>query len=226
MANAMQYDHTNEINGLPESIYLPVNRSIDQDNHTVFYRRNYTYHSPSYVKDRTLKREAIFAHLFTVKVIVLQPYAMVKLNYLWLLHNAVCRTPNIMYLFVNFFCKLTFRIITIMIARASIISENEVSITVLCLLCSPRYTAVQIKNYSKSMSVIKVATARNTIVPRAPQLSSETEVSIALLCQLCSTCYTQEVFEKHLRIVTTMKIRAISRNAKKAITCNHQINAF
>jgi len=30
----------------------------------------------------------------------------------------------------------------VMVARASIISESEVSIIVLCLLCSPRYTAV------------------------------------------------------------------------------------
>ena len=76
-----------------------------------------------------------------------------------------------------------------MTARASIISESEVSITALCLLCSPRYTTVRIKNCSKSMSVIKVATARNMIVPRAPQLSSETEVSIALLCQLVTQQY-------------------------------------
>ena len=109
-----------------------------------------------------------------------------------------------MYLFVNFFCKFNIdwpRIPhhVIMIARASIISECEVSI--LCLLCSPRYTAVRIKNCSKSMSVIKVATARNTIVPCAPQLSSETEVSIALLCQLCSTCYTAVRIKKCLKSI-------------------------
>ena len=40
------------------------------------------------------------------------------------------------------------------VARASIISESEVSITVLCLLYSPHYTAVRIKNCSKSTSVI------------------------------------------------------------------------
>ena len=50
----------------------------------------------------------------------------------------------------------------------SIISESEVSITVLCLLCSPCYTAVQIKNCLKSTSVIKVATTKNTMVLRAP----------------------------------------------------------
>jgi len=48
------------------------------------------------------------------------------------------------------------------VPRASIISENElvVSITVLCMPCSPHYTAVRIKNCSKSTPVIKVATMR------------------------------------------------------------------
>jgi len=56
----------------------------------------------------------------------------------------------------------------VMVARASIISESEVSIMVLCLLCSLHYTAVRIKNCSKSTSVIKVATMKNMMVPRAP----------------------------------------------------------
>ena len=56
----------------------------------------------------------------------------------------------------------------IMVARTSIISESEVSITILCLLCSPCYTTVRIKNCSKGTSVIKVATMRNTVVPRTP----------------------------------------------------------
>jgi len=118
-----------------------------------------------------------------------------------------------------------------MIARASIISESEVSITVLCLLCSPRYTAIRIKNCSKSMSVIKVATARNTIVPHAPQLSSETEVSIALFYQIYSTFYTAVQIKKCLKSTSvlkeaTMKIWMISRYTKGTITCNHKINAF
>ena len=92
-----------------------------------------------------------------------------------------------------------------MIAHASIISESEVSITILCLLCSARYTAVRIKNCSKSMSMIKVATARNTIVPRVPQLPFETEVSIALLCQLCSTCYTAVRIKKCLKSTSVLK---------------------
>jgi len=47
------------------------------------------------------------------------------------------------------------------VAHTLIISESEVSIMVLCLLCSPCYTAVRIKNCSKSMSVIKVVTMKN-----------------------------------------------------------------
>ena len=44
-----------------------------------------------------------------------------------------------------------------MIACASIIFESEVSITVLCLVCSPRYTAVRIKNCAEEISsVLKV----------------------------------------------------------------------
>ena len=40
--------------------------------------------------------------------------------------------------------------------------KSEVSITLLCRLCSTRYTAVRIKNYLKSTSVIKIATMKNT----------------------------------------------------------------
>ena len=52
----------------------------------------------------------------------------------------------------------------VIVARASIISESEVSVTVLCLLCSTRYTVVRIKNCSKSTSVITGATMKNTMV--------------------------------------------------------------
>ena len=41
------------------------------------------------------------------------------------------------------------RILHHKVARASIISESEVSITVLCMPSSPYYTAVQIKNRYK-----------------------------------------------------------------------------
>ena len=40
--------------------------------------------------------------------------------------------------------------------------KSEVSITLLCLLCSTCYTAVRIKNCSKSSSAIKIATMKNT----------------------------------------------------------------
>jgi len=43
----------------------------------------------------------------------------------------------------------------VVVPHASIISESEVSIVVLCLRCSAHYAAVRIKNCSKSMSVIK-----------------------------------------------------------------------
>ena len=56
----------------------------------------------------------------------------------------------------------------ITVARASIISESEVPITVLCLLRPPHYTAIRIKNCSKSTSVITVATMKNTMAPHAP----------------------------------------------------------
>ena len=49
----------------------------------------------------------------------------------------------------------------VLMPHASIISENEVSITVHCHLCSTCYTAVKIKNCLKSSSVIKAAIMKN-----------------------------------------------------------------
>ena len=49
-------------------------------------------------------------------------------------------------------------------ARPSYINyclKSEVSIMLHCLLCSTRYTAVRIKNCSKSSSAIKIATTKN-----------------------------------------------------------------
>ena len=40
--------------------------------------------------------------------------------------------------------------------------KSEVSITLCCQLCSTRYSAVPIKNCSKSTSAIKIATMKNT----------------------------------------------------------------
>jgi len=47
-------------------------------------------------------------------------------------------------------------------ARPQLSSEIEVSIALICQLCSTHYTAVQIKNCLKSISVIKVATMKST----------------------------------------------------------------
>jgi len=100
------------------------------------------------------------------------------------------------------------------VVRASIIS---VSITVLCLLCSPHYTAVRIENCSKSTSVITAATMKmrwcrapqlfflnflattpRTIWRSAPQLSSETETSLPFLVDSLYSSTNQEVFKKNL----------------------------
>jgi len=56
----------------------------------------------------------------------------------------------------------------VMIPHASIISNGEVSIMVLFLPYSLHYTAVRSNKWSKSMSVIKVATMKNAIMPRTP----------------------------------------------------------
>jgi len=89
--------------------------------------------------------------------------------------------------------------------RASIISESEVSISVLCLLCSLCYTAVWIKNCSKSTSVIKVATIKKIRWCRVPQWSSKTEVSITFLCQLHSIRYTAVRIKKCLKSTSVYK---------------------
>ena len=88
-----------------------------------------------------------------------------------------------------------------MIARTLIISESEVSITVLCLLCSPRYTAVWIKNCSKSTSAITVATMKNMMVPRTPVIIWNWSIHCHSLSAMFDSLHSnmnQEVFEKHL----------------------------
>jgi len=77
------------------------------------------------------------------------------------------------------------------VACASIINEREVSITVLCLQCSPCYTAVRIKNCSKSMSIITVATTKIWWC-RVPQLLSETEASLPF-----SVSYVQLILQQY-----------------------------
>jgi len=66
--------------------------------------------------------------------------------------------------------------------------KSEVSVMLPCQLCPTRYIAVLIKNCSKSTSVIKAATIKNTD-GTVPQLSSETEVSIVFFCQLVTQQY-------------------------------------
>jgi len=85
------------------------------------------------------------------------------------------------------------------------ISENEVSIMVLCLLFSPYYTAVRIKNCSKSMSVIKVTTMKIRWCCM-PQLLSGTEVSITLFYQLCLTCYIAVRIKNCLKSTSVIKV--------------------
>jgi len=82
--------------------------------------------------------------------------------------------------------------------RAPIISENEVSIMVLCLLCSPSYTAVCIKNCSKSISVIKVAAVKNTIVPHAPTIVRNWSVHCPPLSAMFNSLHSSTNQEKHL----------------------------
>jgi len=83
----------------------------------------------------------------------------------------------------------------------SIISESQVSITVLCLLCSPCYTAVWIKNCSKSTLAIKVATMKNMMVPCTPVIVWNWSINYPSLSAVFNSLHSsmnQELFEKHL----------------------------
>ena len=87
-----------------------------------------------------------------------------------------------------------------MVPCASIISESEVSIMVLCLLCPSRYTAMQIKNCSKSTSVIKVATIIQT-VPHTPVIVWNWSIHCLSLSAMFNSLHrrtNQESFKKHL----------------------------
>jgi len=89
----------------------------------------------------------------------------------------------------------------VMVPHASIISKSKVSITILCLLCSPCYTAVWIKNCSKSTSVIKVATMKNTMGPCAPVIIWSWSIHCPSLSAMFDSIHNntnQELFEKHL----------------------------
>jgi len=122
----------------------------------------------------------------------------------------------------------TFRIIRF---RTSIISESEVAITVYCLLCSPCYTAVGIKNCWKSMSVIKVATTKNTMVPCAPVVVWNCSIhypSLSAMFDLLHSSMNQGLFEKRLCNKSSHyeKYGRFLVMQKEAIACNHQINTF
>ena len=113
-----------------------------------------------------------------------------------------------MYLFVNFFCKINIdwpRIPhhnLLMIARASIISESEISITVLCLLCSPHNTAVRIKNCSKSTSKLPLREMWWCCGPPSYRLKLKYLLPVSV-SYVRRVSMNQEVFEKHLCIKTS-----------------------
>jgi len=113
---------------------------------------------------------------------------------------------------------------------ASIISESEVSITILCLLCSPRYTAVWIKNCSKNTPITKVTTMKNTMVPCNPVIIWNWSIhcpSLSAVFNLLYSSTSQELFENHLcnQGIHYEKYQRFLL-CKEAIMCNHQINAF
>ena len=110
------------------------------------------------------------------------------------------------------------------VPHASIISESEVSIMVLCLLCSPCYTAVRIKNCSKSMPVNKVATTKNTMVPR-PVIVWNWSIHFPSLSALFNSLHgstNQELFEKCLCIQDSHYEQFLVMQRKPSV-CNYQM---
>jgi len=89
----------------------------------------------------------------------------------------------------------------VMVPHAPVISESEVSITVLCLLCLSCYTAVKIKDCSKITSVIKVATVKNTMMLCTPVIVWNWSIHFLSLSAIVNSLHSstnQELFEKHL----------------------------
>ena len=88
------------------------------------------------------------------------------------------------------------------VPHTSIISESEVSITVVCVLYSPRYSAVWIKDCSISMSVIKVTTMKlNTMVLHASIFIWNWSIHCPSLSAMFNSSHSsmnQQLFEKHL----------------------------
>ena len=84
------------------------------------------------------------------------------------------------------------------VAHISIISESEVFITVLCLPCSPRYTALRLKKCSKSMPVIKVVTMRKYDGTVHPSYYLKLKYPLPFSVSSLYSRKNQELFEKHL----------------------------
>ena len=76
-------------------------------------------------------------------------------------------------------------------------------------LYSAHYTAIWIKNCTKSTSVTKVATMkhRNGVAPIDYCLKSE--VSIMLCCHLCPTCYTAVHIKNYLKTTFVINVATI-----------------
>jgi len=123
------------------------------------------------------------------------------------------------------------RILHHKVPRASIISECEVSITVLCTPCSPPLHSSTNQELFEKYACNQSSYYAEIRWYCVPQLSSETEISITLLCQLFLTCYTAVRIKNCLKSTSAIKVETIKnmddfRYTKEAITCNHQINAF
>ena len=90
----------------------------------------------------------------------------------------------------------------VMVAHASIISESEVPIAVLCLLCLSCYTAVRIKTFQKQVCNHSSHYEKyyDTTHP------TESDASIALLCQLCLTRYTTVRIKKCSKSISALKV--------------------
>ena len=77
--------------------------------------------------------------------------------------------------------------------------ESEVSIIVLCQLCSPHCTAVRIKNCLKGTSVIKIVW-KIRMVPHTPVIVWNVSIhypSLSAMFNLLHSSTNQELFEKH-----------------------------
>ena len=83
--------------------------------------------------------------------------------------------------------------------------KSEVSVTLLCQLCSTRYTAFRIKNCSKSTSTIH-AFQKKEIVPRIINYRLKSKVSITLHCRLCSTRYIAVRIKNCLKSTSAIEI--------------------